>query len=118
MCFQEASLTADTSDCTAVKYEVRSEKVARKVELRKKYKEAGISKMTKSKKEDAMTRLQKIQKVMDEIHRLAKVKNDVEAHIFETRDMLEYNEEVKAVLSDDQADELRAVTTQAIPTTA
>lgn len=107
LCF-EASLTADTSDCTAVKYEVRSEKVARKVELRKKYKEAGISKMTKSKKEDAMTRLQKIQKVMDEIHRLAKVKNDVEAHIFETRDMLEYNEEVKAVLSDDQADELRA----------
>ena len=107
MCF-EAALTADTSDCTVAQYEIRSEKVGRKVELRSKYKEQGISKMTKSKKEDANTRLAKIQKVMDEIHRLAKVKNDVEAHIFETRDMLEYNEEVKAVLSDEQADELRS----------
>ena len=107
MCF-EAALTADTSDCTVVKYELRSEKVARKVDLRKKYRENGISKMTKSKKDDANGRLGKIQKIMDEIHRLAKSKNDVEAHIFETRDMLEYNEEVKAVMSDEQADEVRA----------
>lgn len=107
MCF-EAALTADTSDCTVVKYEIRSEKVARKVDLKKKYREKGISKMTKSKKEDANGRLAKIQKVMDEIHRLAKAKNDVEAHIFETRDMLEYNEELKAVLSDNQADEVRS----------
>ena len=107
MCF-EAALTADTSDCTVVQYELRSEKVARKVDLRKKYRENGISKMTKSKKDDANGRLGKIQKIMDEIHRLAKAKNDVEAHIFETRDMLEYNEEVKAVMSDEQADEVRA----------
>jgi hypoxia up-regulated 1 len=107
MCF-EAALTADTSDCTVVKYEIRSEKVVRKVDLKKKYREKGISKMTKSKKDDANGRLAKIQKVMDEIHRLAKAKNDVEAHIFETRDMLEYNEELKAVVSDEQADEIRS----------
>ena len=105
----KTELTADTSDCLPVVYETRSEKVARSVALRSKYAESGISKMTKSKKEGASAKLQKIQKVMDEIHRLAKAKNDVEAHIFETRDMMEYNDELKVVMSEEQNEEMRAV---------
>ena len=61
-----------------------------------------------NRKKKVSQKLDKIQKVMEELRRLAQSKNDVEAHIFETRDMLEYNDELKAVMSDEQMDELRS----------
>ena len=50
---------------------------------------------------------------MDDIRRLAQSKNDVEAHIFETRDLLEYNDEIKAVLAEEQTDKIRAALSEA-----
>ena len=39
---------------------------------------------------------------------LNKIKNDVEAHVFQTRDAFEYNEELKQVMSDEEMDTIRA----------
>eukprot|EP01047_Picozoa_sp_COSAG01_P060146 COSAG01_NODE_7330_length_3248_cov_14.447444_1_plen_1001_part_10 len=101
-------LSADTTDCTLIQYESRAEKVAQQVKLKSKYLEFGISKLSKAQIGGAKSKLDKIRKVMAELQRLAQSKNDVEAHIFETRDALEYNEELKAVMVDEQKDTVRA----------
>jgi len=49
-----------------------------------------------------------IQKRMDDIAEMNKIKNDVEAHVFQTRDAFEYNEELKNVMSEEEMDTIRS----------
>eukprot|EP01047_Picozoa_sp_COSAG01_P049220 COSAG01_NODE_4859_length_4677_cov_7.521407_2_plen_1059_part_01 len=104
----DGELSADTTDCTPIQYEARLEKVVQRVKLKSGYLEHGISKLSKAQLGGAKSKLDKIRKVMAELQRLAQSKNDVEAHIFETRDALEYNDELKAVMIDEQMDTVRA----------
>ena len=50
---------------------------------------------------------------MDEIAELNKAKNDVEAHIFETRDKLEYDDAIMKVSTDEEKDAIRAALSEA-----
>ena len=48
-----------------------------------------------------------IKKRMDDIAELNKIKNDVESHVFQTRDSLEYDDSLKQVSTEEQKDEIR-----------
>lgn len=53
-----------------------------------------------------------IQKRMDDIAAMNKIKNDVEAHVFQTRDAFEYNEELKKVMSEEEMETVRSSLTE------
>lgn len=52
--------------------------------------------------------MQAIQKRMDDIAEMNKIKNDVESHVFQTRDAFEYNEELKQVMSEEEMETIRS----------
>lgn len=104
----DAVLTADTDDCTPVGFETKIEKVFKHTDLPSVYTQSGLTGLTAEQMAAARTKIKAINKKMAAIRALSKAKNDVEAHIFGTRDNLEYDKDLVACLSTEDADIIRA----------
>ena len=91
-----------------VEYETKLVKKVHRVPLDWNFTALDMTPMTAKHTKASKKVMKEIQKRMDDIAALNKIKNDVEAHVFQTRDAFEYNEELKQVMSDEEMDTIRA----------
>jgi hypoxia up-regulated 1 len=89
-------------------YETKLVKKVHRVSLDSNFTAVDIVPMLPEQSLAAKSVMKGIKKRMDEIAELNKVKNDVEAHVFETRDALEYDEPLKKVSTEEEKDTIRS----------
>ena len=93
---------------TEAETETKLVKKVHRVTLDWNYTAVDMTPLTEAHTKASKKMMQAIQKRMDEIAELNKIKNDVEAHVFQTRDAFEYNEELKQVMSEEEMDTVRS----------
>ena len=113
----DADADAEKANATEVEeekvYETKLVKQTHRIKLSTNYTEVEGLTMSKADKAVAKRKLKAIQKTMDEIREMAKSKNDVEAHIFETREKMEYNDALKSVMTEEEKEGITKILAEA-----
>ena len=108
---EEKSEDAADSDLVAEDEEETETKMVKKVHrvaLDWNFTALDMTPMTEAQSSASKKMIKEIQKRMDDIAKMNKIKNDVESHVFQTRDAFEYNDLLKSVMAEDEMDTIRA----------
>jgi hypoxia up-regulated 1 len=107
---EEADASEEAADDAEAEEETETKMVKKvhRVTLGWNYTAVDMTPLTEEHSKASKKMMKAIRKRMDDIAEMNKIKNDVEAHVFQTRDKFEYNEELKKVMSEEEMDTIRA----------